>query len=118
MADEKTGVKMIADVSHVDTYGDVVIGQPFIVTEEVARDIEATRRHLDGGDPAPAAPSVPVRGIPSDTTAGTQAGAFNVETATKAELVAEAERRGLTVTRADGGEGDPLVSDYRAALAG
>lgn len=48
---------------------------------------------------------------------GESAGAFDAETATKEELVAEAERRGITVARADGKEGEPLVSDYRAALA-
>lgn len=34
----------------------------------------------------------------------------------KAELVAEAEKRGLTVTRSDGQAGEPVVSDYIAAL--
>lgn len=44
--------------------------------------------------------------------------AFDVEGSTKEQLVAEAERRGITVTRADGKDGDPLVEDYRAALKG
>lgn len=36
---------------------------------------------------------------------------------TKDDLVAEAEARGLTVTRGDGEEGDPLKADYVEALA-
>lgn len=32
------------------------------------------------------------------------------------DFVAEAERRELTVTRADGKDSDPLISDFRAAL--
>jgi hypothetical protein len=44
------------------------------------------------------------------------AGTFDVDGSTKEQLQAEAERRGLTVTRADGKDGDPLVEDYRAAL--
>ena len=43
---------------------------------------------------------------------------FDVENATKDELKAEAERRGLTVKRGDGKEGEPLADDFRAALAG
>lgn len=42
--------------------------------------------------------------------------AFNVDTSTKAELQAEAERRGVTVTRADGRDGEPTKEDYIAAL--
>lgn len=42
--------------------------------------------------------------------------AFDVETATRAELVAEAALRGTVVTRGDGKDGDPLVEDYRQAL--
>lgn len=41
---------------------------------------------------------------------------FDPETATRAELVAEAALRGVTVTRADGKDGEPLVSDYQQAL--
>lgn len=36
---------------------------------------------------------------------------------TRDELVDLAEKRGVTVTRADGEEGEPLVDDYIAALA-
>lgn len=43
-------------------------------------------------------------------------GGFNVDKATKPELEAEAERRGITVERGDDKEGDPLVEDYRRAL--
>lgn len=43
-------------------------------------------------------------------------GGFDVGSATKDELEAEAARRGITVTRADRKEGEPLVSDYIAAL--
>lgn len=42
--------------------------------------------------------------------------AFDVDTAAKDELKAEAERRGLTITRADGKPGEPLVEDYQKAL--
>lgn len=41
---------------------------------------------------------------------------FDVESATKAEMEAEAERRGIEVKRSDGKEGEPLADDYRAAL--
>jgi hypothetical protein len=41
---------------------------------------------------------------------------FDAEKATRAELEAEAARRGVTVTRSDGKDGDPLVEDFRAAL--
>lgn len=34
----------------------------------------------------------------------------------RADFEAEAERRGINVTRTDGGSGDPRVEDYRAAL--
>lgn len=43
--------------------------------------------------------------------------AFDVESATRGELAAEAALRGVVVTRADG-RGDPLVEDFRAALRG
>lgn len=47
-----------------------------------------------------------------------QAHAFDLENAKKADLIAEAERRGVTVTRADGdAEKEPTVEDYRAALS-
>lgn len=36
---------------------------------------------------------------------------------TKAQLAAMAERHGVEVTRADGEDGDPLKSDYLAALS-
>lgn len=39
-----------------------------------------------------------------------------LETMTKDDLVAEADRRGLTVTRSDGEEGEPLKEDYIAAI--
>jgi len=42
---------------------------------------------------------------------------FDVATATRGELEAEAVRRQIEVTRADGKEGPPLVEDLRAALA-
>ncbi|CAN5235365.1 hypothetical protein BH23GEM4_BH23GEM4_15700 [soil metagenome] len=41
---------------------------------------------------------------------------LDLQTATKDELIAEAERRGITVQRADGKDGEPLVSDYKRAL--
>lgn len=41
---------------------------------------------------------------------------FNVNDATRAELEAEAERRGITVTRSEG-EGAPLKEDYVRALS-
>lgn len=40
-----------------------------------------------------------------------------LESMTKEELVGMAETRGLTVTRGDGEEGDPLKADYVEALA-
>lgn len=41
---------------------------------------------------------------------------FDVSKANKAELEAEAKRRGVEVGRADGRDGDPTVEDFRAAL--
>lgn len=40
-----------------------------------------------------------------------------LEDLTKAELIALAEERKVEVTRADGGDGDPLVEDYIRALS-
>lgn len=40
------------------------------------------------------------------------------EDMTKDELVAEAEKRGLTVARSDGKDGEPLKADYLKALTG
>jgi hypothetical protein len=41
----------------------------------------------------------------------------DLDAMTKDELVALAEKEGLTVARGDGSEGDPLKSDYVDALA-
>jgi hypothetical protein len=46
------------------------------------------------------------------------AGTFDVEGASKADLQAEAERRGLVVARTDGKDGEPRAEDFRAALGG
>lgn len=43
---------------------------------------------------------------------------FDAKAATKDELKAEAEKRGVEVRRADGKDGEPLVEDYVAALEG
>jgi hypothetical protein len=48
--------------------------------------------------------------------AGIEAIAAELDAMSKEELVAEAARYGVLVTRADGKEGEPLVSDYRNAL--
>lgn len=47
---------------------------------------------------------------------GIRAIADDLDTMTREELVAEAERWGVPVTRTDGKDGDPLVTDYRNAL--
>lgn len=44
--------------------------------------------------------------------------ASELEGMTKAELQEEAEKRGLTVTRGDGGDGEPRKEDYIKALSG
>lgn len=56
--------------------------------------------------PAPAAPE----------PQSTQDGDVDYESMKKSELVAEADRRSLTVVRSDGKEGEPLASDYVTAL--
>lgn len=48
--------------------------------------------------------------------AGADDAADEFEDMTRDELIAAAEKRGLTVTRADGKDGAPKVSDYQAAL--
>lgn len=47
-----------------------------------------------------------------------EAPAVALDDLSKAELVALAEERGVTVTRADGENGAPLKSDYVRALGG
>lgn len=41
---------------------------------------------------------------------------FDLDSASKEEMQAEAERRGIEVKRADGKDAEPLLSDYREAL--
>jgi hypothetical protein len=53
----------------------------------------------------------------SNSARGTPAPAQSYDEMTKDELIAAAEQRGLTVTRADGEEGEPLKQDYIDALS-
>ena len=56
-------------------------------------------------------------GNPAEAPADAQADAPDYGAMEKADLVALADERGLDVTRADGKDGDPLVSDYVRALS-
>jgi hypothetical protein len=53
----------------------------------------------------------------SNSARGAPAPDASYDEMTKDELIAEAEQRGLTVTRADGEEGEPLKQDYVDALS-
>jgi hypothetical protein len=58
--------------------------------------------------------------VMAPSLAGPSAGAVpasELEGKTKAELVEMAEARGLTVTRGDGEEGEPVKQDYIDALS-
>ena len=94
-------VRQRARVRHIGSYGDVQPGQEFDAPGE-----EAKRNASNG-----LAKNVEAAG------GGEGAEKFDAENASKADLVAEAERRNLTVTRADGKDGEPLVEDYRRALS-
>lgn len=60
---------------------------------------------------------VDANGKPAKKAGEEQEAGFDLENAKKADLIAEAERRGITVTRADGdADKEPTVEDYRAAL--
>lgn len=59
-------------------------------------------------------------GKPASKSAASKSGKrtrSELEAMTKADLVAEAEARGLEVERGDGGDGEPTKADYVDALA-
>lgn len=54
----------------------------------------------------------------ADAQAKPRGGTFDVASASREEMEAEVQRRGLTVERGDGKSGAPVMDDYRAALGG
>lgn len=68
---------------------------------------EAQLAHARAEDKASEAPSAGGSGLTTE----------QLDAMSKDELVAEAERRGLTVTRGDGGDGEPTKQDYYDALS-
>lgn len=56
------------------------------------------------------------RAIAARESGGSAEAVDEFEDMSREDLIAAAEKRGLTVTRADGKDGAPLVSDYQAAL--
>lgn len=81
-----------------------------VVHEEGSRAAQNAARARQGIAPA---------GTPIDNPAGTVSGKTLEELGrmSKPDLVALAEEKGVEVTREDGGDGEPLVSDYVTALS-